>query len=107
MSGFCSNCPPVEEKLPGVMALLSALKNMRRGPSDVNSSLNCDEVKRPGKGPDGLPVAKGLLAGAAATEYPLAHELCPKVTPEVPMLSRPRFVLRCRNRLAPENLTIT
>src|SRR4030095_1704512 len=107
MSGFCSSCPPVDEKLPGVIGLLSALKNIRLGPSDVNNSLSCDEVKRPGKGPAGLPGADGLCAGAAATEYPSAHALWPKVTPEVAMLSRPRFVLRCKKRPAPENLTIT
>jgi len=40
MSGFCSNSPPVEEKFPGVMALLLELKNIRRGPSEVKNSLN-------------------------------------------------------------------
>ena len=34
-SGFCSNFPPVEEKLPAVIAVPSGWKKIRRGPSEL------------------------------------------------------------------------
>jgi hypothetical protein len=47
MSGFCSTIPPVEEKLLGVYAAPAALKNIRRGPSElkVSTGLAAPPVK--------------------------------------------------------------
>ncbi len=38
MSGLFNTVPPVEEKFPGVIAVESALKKIRRRPSEVNGS---------------------------------------------------------------------
>ena len=35
-SGFCSSFPPVEEKLPDVIAVPSGWKKIRRGPSELS-----------------------------------------------------------------------
>src|SRR3989442_1128560 len=38
ISGLFRTCPPVDEKLPTVIALPSLLKKIRRGPSELNVS---------------------------------------------------------------------
>jgi hypothetical protein len=43
-SGFCNNEPPVDRKFPGVTAELSALKKIRRGPSELNVSTVFDAM---------------------------------------------------------------
>src|SRR6266567_2969549 len=58
MSGLLRTVPPVEEKFPGVMGDPSALKMMRRGPSEVNSSTLFPVLNGLGKGPMGLPGPK-------------------------------------------------
>src|SRR5215467_6527069 len=95
MSGLLRTVPPVEEKFPGVIGDPSALKMMRRGPSEVNSSTPLVELKGLGNGPVGKPAEKGAAAGVAATEYtptPSAAE-CACVCPVVFIVSRPRTVL--------------
>jgi len=68
MSGFCIRVPPVEEKSPGVIGVLFALKKMRLGPSELNNSTVFVELKGFGNGPKGFGGApKGLAAGVAAT----------------------------------------
>src|SRR5262245_7439010 len=68
MSGLLRTVPPVEEKFPGVIALPSALKMTRRGPSEVNNSTLFAELNGLGNGPVGLPAPIGAAAGVAATE---------------------------------------
>src|SRR5947207_11097174 len=71
MSGFCLTSPPLDEKLPGVIGELSALKNSRRGPSELKGSVTLAELNTPGNGPAGQPTPKKSavlgMAGVAAT----------------------------------------
>ena len=68
ISGLLRTVPPVDEKSPGVIGDPSALKKMRRGPSDVNSSTLLAELNGFGNGPIGLPAPIAWAAGVAATE---------------------------------------
>src|SRR6266849_813981 len=103
-------CPPVEEKFPGVMAVLSALKKYCRGPSELKSSTVLVELNGSGKGPVGLGGGPAAVeAGVAATPKAFAPggALWPCVEPCVLNVSLARFVSRCRKRSEPENLTMT
>jgi hypothetical protein len=102
MSGFSNTRPPREEKLPGVIGDPSALKNMRRGPSELNGST---EVLRPF-----LNTSGGLAASIAATANALSAKLvlCPRALPLVPILSlAPPRESRCMNSGADPALFVT
>src|SRR5712692_4192791 len=58
ISGLLRTVPPVEEKLPGLMAVESPLKKMWRSPSELKVSTTLLALKGLGNGP---------LAGVAAT----------------------------------------
>ena len=45
-SGFCNTAPPVDEKLPGVTAVPSPRKKTRRGPSELNVSIDVGRAER-------------------------------------------------------------
>jgi len=100
MSGFWRGSPPVDEKLPGVIAAPSGLKKTRRGPSELKDStgLTLPPLKAFGK---------ELLALTAATLKAAAAAECPPVAPAVVMLNKPRRAVRWRKRLSPEVFTIT
>ena len=66
MSGFCRTAPPVEVKLPGVIGVPSALKNTRRGPSEVNRSGCCAVVNGFGNGPLGFGGSPGSRSNGSA-----------------------------------------
>ena len=100
MSGFCRTVPPVDEKSPGVMAVPSGLKKMRRSPSELNVST----------GLAAPPVNRVALPGRRrcdAERVGRAHALWPRVLPGVEIASLPRPVSRWRKRPAPANFTIT
>ncbi len=63
-SGCWMIWPPVEEKSPGVIAELSALKKTWRVPSELNVSTTLKELNGNGKGP---------MAGVAATPNAFAE----------------------------------
>jgi hypothetical protein len=69
MSGFCSTRPPLEEKLPGVIAAPVSAKKIRRGPSELNVSTLFAAVKGAEHGPVD---PKPPHAGEAATPNVLA-----------------------------------
>src|SRR5207248_1578564 len=48
MSGFCKTVPPVDERLPGVIADPLPLKKTRRGPSELKVSRVLLELKTEG-----------------------------------------------------------
>src|SRR5437879_980254 len=98
MSGFWRGSPPVDEKLPGVIAAPSGLKKTRRGPSELKDSIGLPPLKAFGK---------ELLALTAATLKAAAAAECPPVAPAVVMLNKPRRVVRWRKRPSPEVFTIT
>ena len=60
--------PPVDEKLPGVMATPAGVKNWRVGPSEEKVSLTSVALCWLGKGPVGLDALRATAAGVAATE---------------------------------------
>src|SRR5581483_52955 len=109
MSGLLRTCPPLDDTLPGVIAAPVDVKKMCRGPSELNGSVTLAELNGFGYGPVGYPVVKGFAAGVAATLNDVSDVVSawPCVLPAVAIDSRPRFVSRCRNRAAPENLTTT
>ena len=75
---FRRKIPPVDEKLPGVKGVPSAIKKRRRGPSALNNSTLLEELKAFGNGPTGFGGGpKGLPAGVAATLRALAVVQCP------------------------------
>ena len=54
MSGFCLRTPPVDEKpLPGFNSMPSSSKNTRRGPSELNVSIDSVPSKTPPAPPGG------------------------------------------------------
>ena len=76
-SGFCSKRPPVDEKSPAVIAVPSASKKIRRGPSELNVST--DSV------PSKTPPAVG--ARTAPTPTACCEAEWPKVLPAVAIVS--------------------
>src|ERR1017187_10545703 len=102
-SGFSSTLPPVELKLPGVMGVPSGLKNIRRGPSELNFSTTLPELKADGYGPVGSPAPKAVAAGVAATvkEFAASHALFPRMHPAVSQSNMPRPKSRWMNRFVP------
>src|SRR6185295_12337440 len=52
MSGFWRKVPPVDEKLPGVIAVPFSRKKILRGPSELKVSETLAAVKGPGNGPE-------------------------------------------------------
>src|SRR5262244_896503 len=67
MSGFSSVCPPVDERLPGVIAEPVEVKKIWRGPSELNGSTTFVALNGFGNGPAGAPNVNGVAAGVAAT----------------------------------------
>src|SRR5512135_1814795 len=68
-SGFCASAPPVDEKFPGVIGVLSGLKKWRRGPSELKVSTTVLPLNNTG----------GRCASAAATPNPPKAAACPPV----------------------------
>ena len=73
-SGLFNTCPPVDEKLPPVIALPSALKKIRRGPSELNVSTELAALKGNGYGPAGQDPQNLVNAGVAATPNEFAAD---------------------------------
>jgi hypothetical protein len=71
MSGFWRTVPPVDEKLPSVIAEPSALKKSLRGPSEEKVSTAFAALCGAGNGPEGVPPGS---AGVAATPKASAEQ---------------------------------
>ena len=82
ISGLLRIAPPLLRKLCGVIGVPSALKNIFRGPSEVNDSAG--ELLLKGAG--------GLEAAAAATPSASTAQEWPFVSPLVKYCSWPRHV---------------
>src|SRR6266550_1551685 len=108
MSGLFSTCPPDAVKFPGVNAVPSPAKKMRRGPSELNVSILLLELNAFGYGPPGPPNGVYAAAVAATPNEPAAVVAAwPCVSPPVAIDRRPRLVARCRKRALPEYLRMT
>ena len=94
MSGFWRTAPPVEEKLPGVMAVPSAWKKTRRVPSELKVSTGF-------AAPPMKAVSDPAVATlTAATLKELVAAECPRVLPAVLMLNRGAGQYEFRQRVS-------
>ena len=69
-SGFCSTRPPVDEKFPGVIAVPSASKKIRRGPSELYVSTDSVPSKTPPSPPASPTSTAATPIASCAAEWP-------------------------------------
>src|ERR1044072_8339227 len=73
MSGLARTAPPVELKLPGVMAVPFALKKTRRGPSELKVSTGLVEPPLNGFGNEVRALTAATLNAFTAAECPFVR----------------------------------